>query len=77
MYGECFLDSLCVKYLGTSGGRTIYEDGLYTNIIGQFALDEFLKVNQVRCPVVRTEYAEVQEINMVSYRFLHTVKKVD
>ena len=48
MYGECLLDSLCVKYSGTSGGRTIYEDGLYTNIIGEFALDEFLKVNQVR-----------------------------
>ena len=75
--GECLLDTLCVKYSGTSGGRTIYEDSLYTNIIGEFALDEFLKENQVRSPVVRTEYVEVQEINMVSYRSMHTVKKVD
>ena len=43
MYSECLLDTLCVKYLGTSGGGTIYKDGLYTNIIGEFALDEFLK----------------------------------
>ena len=41
----------------------IYEDSLYTNIIGEFALDKFLKENQVRSPVVRTEYVEVQEIN--------------
>ena len=77
IYGECLLDSLCVKYSGTLGGRTIYEDGLYTNIIGEFALDKFLKVKQVRSPVVRTEYVEVQEINMVSCRSMHTVKKVD
>ena len=63
--------------MGTSGGRTIYEDSLYTNIIGEFSLDDFLKENQVRSPVVRTEYVEVQEINMVSYRSMHTVTKVD
>ena len=44
--GECLLDTLCVKYSGTSGGRTIYEDSLYTNIIGEFTLDDFLKENQ-------------------------------
>ena len=75
--GECLLDTLCVKYLGTSGGRTIYEDSLYMNIIGEFALYEFLNENQIRSPVVRTEYLEVQEINMVSYRSKHTVTKVD
>ena len=75
--GECFLDSLCLKYACTLGGRTIYVDGLYTNIIGEFSLDEFLKVNQVRCPVIRTEYVEVQEINKVSYKSMHTVTKVD
>ena len=31
----------------------------------------------VRCPVIRTEYVEVQEINKVSYRSMHTVTKVD
>ena len=56
------------QILSKSGGQTIYEDSLYTNIIGEFSLDVFLKENQVRSPVVRTEYIEVQEINMVSYR---------
>ena len=58
--GECLLDTLCVKYSGISAGLTIYEDSLYMNIIGEFSLKEFLKENQIRSPVVRTEYAEVQ-----------------
>ena len=66
--GECFLDVACVKYSGKSAGLTIYEDSLRTNIIGEFSLKEFLKDNQARSPVVLTEYAEVQEINGVSYR---------
>ena len=74
--GECFLYVLCVKYSGKSAGLTIYEDSLRTNIIGEFSLKEFLKVNQVRSPIVRTEYAEVQEINRVSYKSLHTTTKV-
>ena len=60
-----------------SAGLTIYEDSLYTNIIGEFSLKDFLKENQVRSPVVRTQYAEVQEIDMFSYRFMHTTTKVD
>ena len=68
--GECLLDMLCVKYLGISAGLTIYEDSLYTNIIGEFLLNEFLKENQIRSPLVRKEYAEIQEINMVSHYLL-------
>ena len=70
--GECFLDVICVKCSGTSAGLTIYEDSLRTNIIGEFSLNEFLKENQVRSPVVRKEYVELQEINRVSYRSIHT-----
>ena len=73
--GECLLDTLCVKYSGISAGLTIYEDSLYTNIIGEFSLNDFLKENQIRSPVVRKEYAEVQEINMVSYRSMHTTTR--
>ena len=73
--GECLLDTLCVKYLGMSAGLTIYEDSLYTNKISE--LKDFLKENQIRSPVVRTQYAEVQEIDMVSYRSMHTTTKVD
>ena len=71
------MDTLCVKYSGISAGLTIYEDSLYTNIIGEFSLKEFLKENQIRSPVVRTQCAEVQEIDMVSYRSMHTTTKVD
>ena len=62
--GECLLDTLCVKYLGMSAGLTIYEDSLYTNMISEFSLKDFFKENQIRSPVVRTQYAEVQEIDM-------------
>ena len=75
--GECLLDILCVKYSGTSAGLTIYEDSLRTNIIGEFSLNDFLKEDQVRSPVVRKEYVEVQEINMVSYRSMHTTTKIN
>ena len=34
--GECLLAMLCIKYSGTWGGQTIYEDSLYTYIIGEF-----------------------------------------
>ena len=51
------------------------EEGPY--IIREFSVDELLKVNQARCPVIRTEYVEVQEINKVSDRSMHTVTKVD
>ena len=56
-----------IKYSGTSAGLTIYEDSLRKNIVVEFSLNEFLKENQIRSPVVRKEYVEVQEINMVSY----------
>ena len=39
-------------------------------------MDEFLKINQARSLVIRTEYVEVQEINKVSYRSMHTFTKV-
>ena len=74
-FGECFLDVVCTKYSGTSAGLTIYEDSLRTNIIGEFSLKDFLKENQVRSPVVRTEYAEVQEIDRVSYRSMPILQR--
>ena len=40
--GESFLNSLYFKYGYTPTGRTIYVDGLHTNIIGEFSVDEFL-----------------------------------
>ena len=75
--GDCLSDILCVKYSSKSAGMTIYEDSLRTNIIGEFSLNDFLKENQIRGPVVRKEYGEVQDINMISYRSMHTTTKVD
>ena len=49
--GECLLDSLCLKY-GYTPGRAIYVDGLHTNIIGEFSVDEFFKINKERSPVI-------------------------
>ena len=70
------LDVLCVKHSGKPAGLTIYEDSLRTNIIGEFSLKEFLKDNQAKSPTLRTEYAEVQEINRASYRSLHSTTKI-
>ena len=57
-------------------GRTIYVDGLQTNIIRELAVLDFLHIHQARTPVIRTKYVEVQEIGKVSYRSMHTVIKV-
>ena len=74
---ECLLDVLCVKHSSKPGGLTIYKDSLRTNIIGELSLKEFLKDNQAKNPTVRTAYAEVQEINRVSYRSLYFTTKID
>jgi hypothetical protein len=74
--GECLLDVLCVKHSSKPGGLTIYEDSLRTNIIGELSLKEFLTDNQAKSPTVRTAYAEVQEINRVSYRSLYFTTKI-
>ena len=36
-----------------------------------------MKENLLRSPIVRTQYAEVQEIDMVSHRSMHITTKVD
>ena len=74
--GEFFFNSLCFKYGDMPAGRTMYVDGLQTNIIRELAVSDFLHIHQARTPVIRTEYVEVQEIGKVSYRSMHTVIKV-
>ena len=37
----------------------------------------FWKENQIRGPVVRKEYVEVQDIDWVSYKSMHTTTRVD
>ena len=54
----------------------MYVDGLQSNIIGEFAVSDFLHIHQARTPVIRSEYVEVQEIDKVSFRSMHTVIKV-
>ena len=57
-------------------GKTIYVDGLQSNIVGSLIIPEYVHIHQSNSPVVRTEYIEVQEISQISYRSLHTVIKV-
>ena len=74
--GECLLDVICVKHSSKPGNITLYEDSLHTNIIGELSLEYFLQENQGKDPVVRRAYAEVQEIDRVSYRSLCIITKV-
>ena len=73
--GECLLDVLCIKH-SSSGNLILYEDSLRTNIIGELSLEYFLQENKGKDPVVRRAYAEVQEIDRVSYRSLCFITKV-
>ena len=57
-------------------GKTIYVDGLRTNIMGSLALSEFIHIHQAQTPVIHTEYVEVLKIGQVSYRSMHMVIKV-
>ena len=68
--GENLLDALCVKYSSQSSGLIIYDDRLKTNIIGEFSVDEFRRIYQTRKPLVRRQYAEVHDVDQISYRSL-------
>ena len=67
---------LCIKHSSKPGNIILYEDSLRTNIIGELSLEYFLKENQGKDPIVRRAYAEVQEIDRVSYRSLCFITKV-
>ena len=71
-----FFDNICSKYSDMPAGKTIYVDGLQSNIVGSLIIPEYVHIHQSNSPVVRTEYIEVQEISQISYRSLHTVIKV-
>ena len=68
--GENLLDALCIKYSSQPSGLIIYDDRLKANIIGEFSVDEFMRVHQSSDPVVRRQYFEVQDIDQISYRSL-------
>ena len=57
-------------------GKIIYVDGLQKNIIVELAVSDFIHIHQAMNPMVRTEYVEVHEIGIVSYRSMHTVTKI-
>ena len=61
-------------------GATVGEcllDTLCVKYSGMSAGLTIYEDSQVRSPVVRMQYKEVQEIDMVSYRSMHTTTKVD
>ena len=71
-----FFDNICFTYCDMSAGKTIYVDGLQTNIIGSLAVSDFIHIHQAQTPVIRTENIEVHEIGQVLYRSMHTVIKI-
>ena len=74
--GGSLLDVICVNHSSKPGNITLYEDRLRTNIIGEQSLKYYSKDNQGKNPVVRRAYAEVPEIDRVSYRSLCIITKV-
>ena len=71
-----FLDTLCFKYVNMPAGKQIYVRALHNNIIGNLSISQYVHINQGNTPVVRTKYVEVQDLDLVSHRILHTVIKV-
>ena len=57
-------------------GKQIYIRELQKNIIGSLSIPQYIHIHQGNTPVVRTEYAELQDQGLVSYRSLYTVIKV-
>ena len=57
-------------------GKHIYVRALHNNIIGNLSISQYVHINQGNTPVVRTKYVEVQDLDLVSHRILHTVIKV-
>ena len=57
-----------------AAGKHIYVKELHSNIVGSLSIPRYVHIHQSNSTVVRREYIEVQEIDQVSYRSLHTVK---
>ena len=68
-----FFDNICFKYSVMPAGKHIYVNGLHSNIVGSLSIPQYVHIYQSNSPVVRSEYIEVQEIDQISYRSLHTV----
>ena len=76
MIGESLMDTLCFKYANIPAVKHIYVRELQQNIIGSLSIPQYVHNHQGNSPIVRTEYTEVQDLGLVSYRSLYTVIKV-
>ena len=72
--GESLMDTLCFKYADMPAGKHIHVRE--QNVIGSLSIPQYVHIHQGNSPIVRTEYAEIQDIGLVSYRSLYTVIKV-
>ena len=68
------MDMLCFKYADMPAGKHIHVRE--QNVIGSLSIPQYIHNHQGNSPIVRTEYTEVQDLGMVSYRSLYTVIKV-
>ena len=74
--GESFMDTLCFKYADMLVSTYSQVRELQQNVIGCLSIPQNVHIHQGNSQIVRIEYAEVQDIGLVSYRSLYTVIKV-
>ena len=70
------MDNLCFKYADMPAGKHIYIRKLQHYIIVSLSIPQYVHIHQGNSPVMRTQYAEIQDLGLVSYRSLYTVIKV-
>ena len=60
---ESFMDTLCFRYEDMpAAGKHIYMRELQQNIKGSLSIPQYVHIHQGNSPVVRTEYAEIQDL---------------
>ena len=63
------------KYETIAGGKHIVKE-LEVNIIGSLCVPQYVAARQGNSPMIRTEYCELEAIDLVTYRSLQTVIRV-
>ena len=61
------MDTFCFKYADMPAGKHIYVRELQQNVIGSLSIPQYVHIYQGSSPIVRTKYAEVQDLGLVSH----------
>ena len=70
------MDTLCFKYADMPACKHIHVRELEHNLIGSISVPQYVHIRHGNSLVILTEYIELQDICLVSYRSLYTVIKV-